>query len=294
MGIARQDKSTNVRYGDAIDMFLTPPRPARPLGEHALLAVADETAVLDGGVRAWQWGDGPVTLLVHGWGGRGAQFGALIPMLVNAGRRVVAFDAPGHGDSPGERSTITAMADTIAHAAAWAGRVDAIVAHSFGAAAATVALTRGVEASRVAYVAPVFHVSATVERFLSAIGLAGEERARFLVVLRDVNRGSGPEDLDGRVLAPRLRAPLLVVHDRDDREVPHADGVAAAATWPGAHLVTTVGLGHRRVLDDAHVHGILRGFLAGSGAPAIDVLDDTVRIELDLADRELRRAIAFP
>lgn len=290
MAIARTENSTNVRYRQAFDAFLTPSRVARPLGEHAVLAVADETAVLDGGVRAWVWGEGPVTLLVHGWGGRGSQLGSLVPLLVNAGRRVVTFDAPAHGDSPGQRTTLTAMADTVAAVAAWAGPVAGIVAHSFGAAATTIALSRGTKASRVAYLAPAFRITAMVERFVSAVGLDAEDRARFLDALRDVNRGAGPEALDGPSLAPRLDTPLLVVHDRDDREVPHGDGVAAAESWPGARLVTTVGLGHRRILDDAHVHAIVRGFLDGDAAPAF-VLDESARIERELANRELRRAV---
>jgi len=37
--------------------------------------------------------------------------------------------------------------------------------------------------------------------------------------------------------------PLLVVHERDDREVPWADGAAIAAAWPGARRLDTEGLG---------------------------------------------------
>jgi pimeloyl-ACP methyl ester carboxylesterase len=48
-------------------------------------------------------------------------------------------------------------------------------------------------------------------------------------------------------------APLLVFHDREDREVPWSDGDAIAKAWPGARLVTTTGLGHTRIVQDPSV-----------------------------------------
>jgi len=291
--ISYPDKSTNVRSDNALAAFLTPPREPRPLPEAGLLGVADTIGALPSGARVWSWGAGPVALLVHGWGGRGTQLGGYVPALVNAGWKVVAFDAPAHGDAPGRRSTLVELADTIRAIADWHGPVDAVIAHSFGAAATTVALSRGLRVGRVAFLAPMVAVDASVERYLAAVGLSGEARLGFRAALSDANRGAGPEELDGVVLAPRMTAPLLVVHDRDDREVPHDDGVTAANLWPGAGLITTVGLGHRKILGDAHVISLVRDFVAGA-APRNLVLDEAARLDRELADRELRRATSFP
>jgi len=55
-------------------------------------------------------------------------------------------------------------------------------------------------------------------------------------------------------MAPSLpEIPLLVLHDREDGEVPFADGDAIAAAWPGASIEPTEGLGHRRILRAPHV-----------------------------------------
>ena len=46
-------------------------------------------------------------------------------------------------------------------------------------------------------------------------------------------------------------APLLVVHDPDDPDSPYAMTEKMVGVWPGAHLVTTQGLGrlaHYRIL----------------------------------------------
>src|SRR3954471_12912224 len=92
-------------------LFTTPRRHARPDRERAVLATARELTIdvtlraprWNGAhttVAAWKWGQGPTVLLVHGWEGRGSQLGSFVEPLVAAGLSVVAFDAPGHGDSP--------------------------------------------------------------------------------------------------------------------------------------------------------------------------------------------------
>jgi hypothetical protein len=70
-----------------------------------------------------------------------------------------------------------------------------------------------------------------------------------------------------------MRMPLLVIHDRDDAEVPWQDGAMIAQAWPRATLSTTSGLGHRRIVRDAEVIREAVGFLlaqprAGAPAPA--------------------------
>jgi pimeloyl-ACP methyl ester carboxylesterase len=50
-----------------------------------------------------------------------------------------------------------------------------------------------------------------------------------------------------------MTAPALIIHDREDPDVPYAHGEEIAAAWPGAELLTTTGLGHRAVLRDPGV-----------------------------------------
>nr|BFF27408.1 hypothetical protein GCM10025732_53730 [Glycomyces mayteni] len=50
-------------------------------------------------VWGYDWGEGPLVYLVHGWGGSTGDFKFIAANLVAAGFRVVAFDAPSHGNS---------------------------------------------------------------------------------------------------------------------------------------------------------------------------------------------------
>ena len=54
-------------------------------------------------------------------------------------------------------------------------------------------------------------------------------------------------------LAPSMEAPLLVIHDSQDREIEVENGIHLASVWPGAGLEITSGLGHRRILRDERV-----------------------------------------
>jgi len=237
-----------------------------PERERAWLAGAERSSVELGGVRlpVWSWGDGPPVLLVHGWEGRGSQMGAFAGPLAAAGLRAIAYDAPGHGETPGRLSSMPALIDAVGAVAAAAGPLAGVVAHSAGAAATAVALRRGLfaaEPEAAVFVAP----GADPGRFLGvAAGWLGlpPEIARRTQRRIEGRFGIRFEDLRTPSFAAELGRPLLVVHDRGDREVPWEEGSRIAAAWPGARLVTTRGLGHRRILRDPEVVERAVGFLA--------------------------------
>jgi hypothetical protein len=232
-------------------LFLTPRRHRVPERERAWLAAAEAHRVRIAGreLGLWSWGEGPAVLLVHGWEGRGSQMGAFAAPLAAAGLRAVAFDAPGHGTSEGERSSIPEMAEAVAGVAALLGGVRGVVAHSAGAAATSVALAAGTGAERLVYLAP----PNDPVRFLRA---AGDMVGLPPVVARHAQRRIERRfDMSfaayrGTHLAPRIALPLLAFHDPADRDVPFTEAEALVAHWPAARLVPTPGLGHRRLLRD--------------------------------------------
>jgi len=235
-------------------LFLTPPRPRRPRAEIDLLRTARARPMQIGArrIETWAWGAGPSVLLVHGWGGRGAQLGAFVEPLVARGFSVVTFDAPGHGASDAGQVTIPEMTDAILAVAATRGPLAGIVAHSVGAAAATRALYEGLAAGAVVLVGPAADLIAPSVRFTAALGFtpAMRERMRRRIEARV---GRSWSAFDAVALAPSLDAPLLVIHDRGDAEVPWQHGLAITHAWRGAGLLMTDGLGHRRILRDPDV-----------------------------------------
>jgi len=233
--------------------FLTPPRHPQPAYEATALASARVSRIGAGTpITAWTWGHGPAVLLVHGWGGRGAQLAHFVAPLMARGYSVVTFDAPGHGQSPAPRSSLVAFAEAIRAVSRALGPVRGVIAHSIGAAASAVALRDGLRADAAVFLAPPADLTLHADMILETLGFG--RRARELMQERVERRlGVSWSTLDVATFAPAMRTPLLVIHDRDDAEVPWQEGAIIAQAWPGATLSTTSGLGHRRLLRDREV-----------------------------------------
>jgi pimeloyl-ACP methyl ester carboxylesterase len=257
-------------------MFLTPRRYLRPAAEQTLLAGARQLTFASsyGELAAWEWGpdepvrfasspvfDAPRVLLVHGWAGRGAQLGALVAPLVDLGFKVVTFDAPAHGDSPGEHSSLFHFADAVVSAVEAFGPFHAIVTHSMGGAATVWANRLAPLAARFVLIAPPVDLRDFTRVLSRTLGLPEDVRTR---VHRRLGARFGVPIEEARVekLASEMRGPMLVVHDDDDKDVPIACGEAVARAWPGAELVRTRGLGHTRILRDAETLGTVVRFVA--------------------------------
>ena len=73
------------------------------------------------------------------------------------------------------------------------------------------------------------------------------------------------DDLHIPSLVRNLPAAALVIHDRDDRDVPFAHGEEIVEAWVGSRLETTTGLGHRLLLRDPAVISLTVGFLREGG-----------------------------
>jgi len=234
--------------------------------ETMALAVRDDAhdsfVIRAGGRRlaAWSWGFGPPVVLAHGWNGRGLQLAAVARAIAARGYRAVVFDQPAHGASSGRRTTIPEMADAIAAVCRAVG-AQALVAHSLGATAATLAMARGLVLTRAAFIAPPVRPEHWVERFARLIGLPERAYVGFRTAI-ERRAGAAVAALDPLVLAPAMTADLLVVHDRDDREVRLEAGVALANAWPDARLIATEGLGHTRILTEPSVVDAVAAFTA--------------------------------
>lgn len=253
------------------ELFRTPRRFRTPPRERTLLESAtpfDVRLSATAAVKAWRWGTGgPVVLLMHGWEGRGSQMAHFAEPLVAAGFSAVAFDAPGHGASPGRRSSLPHFAWALRKVADGIGPVHSVIGHSLGCAAITLAIRDGFRPERAVFAAPPLHPADYTRQFGEMFGLRGEiiDDLRLRVEERFLRPWS---DYSLAATAPQMTTPLLIVHDRDDAETPWSGGARLADLWPGAELMTTEGLGHRRVLRDDRVLSATVQFLARAQAPA--------------------------
>jgi pimeloyl-ACP methyl ester carboxylesterase len=243
-------------------LFLTPPRFAHTSAELVLLAtgVRHDIATSSGRIAAWQFGDAskPAIIASHGWGGRGAQFRSFVPALLDAGFQVWLLDHIGHGLSDGKEASLVDFASGVNAVHRRIEQNGAIVhgmlSHSLGGAGIATALrgfarTAPVTVKRVVMIAPPSSLMRYSRFFARYIGIP--ERIREAMQWRFEQRyGVKWNEFEMPHAVSGMKAPALVIHDADDREVTPESGLMVARSWPDARLVRTRGLGHRRILKD--------------------------------------------
>lgn len=279
-------------------MFFTPPRPRTSPRIEAALASGRRRDVDASGTRiaAWSWGEGPSVYLVHGWAGVGGQLAAFVGPLVEQGFQVVTFDGPAHGSSSGRRASIVHFARALAAVGRVFGPGRGLIAHSLGAPAAAFAMCRGFVAGRAVFLAPPADPGDWSTQFARRLGVS----RRVMTAMRTRSEqwlGVPWTEVSLTGMAAGQSTPLLVVHDQEDREVPFSHGAAVAESWPGARLVETAGLGHRRILRDAGVVAQAVAFIAGAPTRVSEeatpqgCLVGLASLERYLDDREARWAL---
>jgi pimeloyl-ACP methyl ester carboxylesterase len=249
----------------AYALWFRPRRYAPPAREQSLLAAAACYPISHAGkdISVYTWGKGPTILLVHGWSGRGTQLGAFVTPLVDAGYRVVAFDAPAHGRSSGHSTDLLEISAVILALADKFGPVQAVIAHSFGVACALHALRQRNFAARMVTLSAPATMYGLREKFARQFRVA-RPTMEILHTMMEARFGTDLwRHFSVLNLVMQVALPALVIHDRDDRDIPWQEGEAIAATW-GAALMLTTGLGHRRLLRDPDVIARVTAFVGAT------------------------------
>jgi pimeloyl-ACP methyl ester carboxylesterase len=252
-------------------LFTTPPayagrvRQPVPARRETVVAGRHDVAVWEAGPAG-----APAVLLVHGWGGRGAQLGTFVAPLLASGRRVVWFDQPGHGQSGRGPVGLPDMVRAVEALARTHGPFDAAIGHSLGAAALGLALRRHLSLGRVALVSAPSSLCEHTRAFARLLNIAPRVHdamrrhveQRFGVRFADIDR---LDDL------ARVDVPALFVHDVHDADVPFEHALRLAARMPRARLARTHGLGHHKIVRDHAVVAEIVRFVAGADDIASDL-----------------------
>ncbi|MGE0660357.1 MAG: alpha/beta fold hydrolase, partial [Burkholderiaceae bacterium] len=215
--------------------------------------------------------DLPPVLLMHGWDSRASQLAPIVKALLAQGHRVLAFDAPGHGDSPDARVTVSTFADLVLRADRRFGPFHAAIGHSVGGAAVALAATRRLRTKRIATLAAPASLRRASLRVAGMIGLPPRATDAMLQAAAIAN-GRSLDSLESTGLALPRDVSALLLHDPLDRQVPASESAIVADAWPNARLHQIAGVGHNGILAADSVHRLLLDFVAPGASRADQTL----------------------
>jgi pimeloyl-ACP methyl ester carboxylesterase len=237
----------------AYNVFITPKKGKYPATPAQLEVIARGQALSLNDLSATAWGEGKTVLLLHGWQRSRHSMTDFVAPLLERGFRVIALDAPAHGDSPGRRMSPFTYAKTVLEVGKSLGSLEAVVAHSMGGFATIQAVHMGLNLRSVALLAaPTRSLVSNPLAFAKEIGLNAATRHAFLKLMA-AEAGLRREDLGLEHLGHDLKPRALFVHDPEDKRVPYSDSEHTVQIWPEAILETVRQLGHGGVLTDGAV-----------------------------------------
>lgn len=212
---------------------------------------------------AWIWGQGPTVVFVHGWGGGAGQMVGLAESAANDGFQSVVFDVQAHGESSGRSVSFRHFIDDLAELSDFlAVPIHAYVGHSAGALCMMAARElRGLRAARYVCLCAPRAPYVPVREITQRLNPRDDVLRRCEAYYASQFERSWQELDHGCAFRDTGHGRLLLIYDLDDARVDNNDDTIVRTVWPSAQVVKTRGLGHQKVLWDAHVSRDVLEFL---------------------------------
>jgi len=191
-------------------------------------------------------------LLVHGWSGRGTQLFKIADALLQEDYASISFDAPAHGKSPGNSSIMLEFIASIFELEKQFGPFEIAIGHSLGGMAVLNAAKSGLQVQKTVVIGSGDSVQDILDNFIRRLKL----KPIISFKLRNYFEKKYNEAMDNfsaYKAARTLDVPILVIHDKNDLEVPVQAGINIHQHCKNGELMLTEGLGHRKILGDSQV-----------------------------------------
>ncbi|NQY88685.1 MAG: alpha/beta fold hydrolase [Colwellia sp.] len=196
-----------------------------------------------------------VIIVSHGWGDSSHAFQQIILSLTQQGYRVAAIDHIGHGKSSGTNSHLLSFVETleilIEHFNEEKISVTGIIAHSMGAIATLNLPLYRLENKKIILISSPINF---FELMFEKVEQVGISRRLLTTVLASISHKYGKtwHQLTTESNREKLALDITFIHDSQDRYAPIAD-LISFLKQEKTPLITTEGLGHRKILGDTKV-----------------------------------------
>lgn len=191
-------------------------------------------------------------LLVHGWSGRGTQLYKIADEMIINDYSTISFDAPAHGKSGSKSSLMLEFMECVLELNKQQGPFEFAVCHSLGAMATINALNKGLFLKKVVFIGSADSIMDIFLDFVSKIKMPN----KLAFVMKDSfeKKYHIPlETYSTGFAAETIETPVLIIHDKNDLEVPVDCSIKVAKKLKNSELFLTENLGHRKILGDKKV-----------------------------------------
>ncbi|WP_215939388.1 alpha/beta hydrolase [Zobellia uliginosa] len=217
-------------------------------------------------IKVFKWGSGmKKALVVHGWGGRAANFGAIIPKLMDNGYEITGFDAPCHGASTKRKTSFFEISDVV-KLFLQKEKYDLVITHSMGSAFALLAM------SNLKYKINQIIVLTTPNRFLEFIGAAvlhfGLTPKTTKLLIDKVRKTSGyePMTLKTSEFIKNVEIKLITfIHDKTDKIIAINTSKKVSKSIKTSDFIEIEGTGHFKMLWSKKVVELITDLTSDNG-----------------------------
>ena len=212
-------------------------------------------------IVVYKYGEGEKKiLLVHGWSGRGTQLVKIADELLEMGYQIISFDAPAHGKSQGKTTLMPEFIASILELEKQFGPFEFTIGHSLGGMSILNAIKQRLKVKKAVIIGSGDIIQDIIDDFVKQLQLK-PNIAPLLKAHFENKYSENMESFSSHLAAHEVDIPVLIFHDRNDKDVNVKAAYNINKHLLYSELVITEGLGHRKILGNEKVINKIKEFL---------------------------------
>ena len=217
-------------------------------------------------VNGFRWNQGrpQKILILHGFGSAAHNFHNYIAPLIIKDYEVIAFDAPAHGNSEGDRINAVQYSEMIEKVDELFGPINGYIAHSFAGIALSLAMEKSnhQEDTRIVFIAPATETTTAIEGAFKMLKINNKQVRDLFHKIIFEKSGHTTEWFSIKRAMNNIKATVLWIHDELDDITPLDDALKVkSANFPNIRFLITNGLGHKKIYRDNNIRNEVIDFL---------------------------------
>ncbi len=249
----------------AAKLFTTPLKHKMPKREMHMDKESQQSKLFIPSIKkeivVYQYGTGiKKVLLVHGWSGRGTQLVKIADEMVALGYTTISFDAPAHGKSNGKTTLMPEFIASILELEKQFGPFEFAIGHSLGGMSVLNAVKQGLKIKKAVIIGSGDIIQDIINDFIKKLQLK-PQIGQLLKKHFEAKTREDMEDYASHHAAQSVSIPVLIIHDKNDEDVPVKAAHHIHAHLKNSDLMVTEGLGHRKILGNDKVLKTINEYL---------------------------------